>query len=460
MWRKDKARQALAGRIRTNRLLFIVTLVAVVASLVFLWHGKRPARYHLRMTAGDPLGHRNDLAEILRDEAKHYAVDLELVPTSGGDRALELVAAGKLDVAMIAGLTSYRSPELREVIAVLREPLHLFVRNSISIDGGADALRGKRLNLGTKQSDTRLVAERVLTFMGLESGRDYEPSYLSFLELTATPTEQLPDGIFVVAPLPATTRVGLARRSEFHMFPLPFGEAMSLREGRLHPAEIPAFTYGFNPPIPPAALPTVATPTLIVAHRDVPEVAIGRLLSALFENEFSRRANLPALTTASIDPRHDFPLHRGTQSYLRRKDPLLTIELIDGLENLRSFLASGALAAFLLWRWWRARRLLGFEIYFDQVTEIEQEALALESQGGLTEPQRRQLRQRLSGVKSTALESFAEGHLPGGEQLVGFLTHARDVHALIDAVATRTERNGQPESPAPAPPLQGTSAAL
>jgi hypothetical protein len=73
------------------------------------------------------------------------------------------------------------------------------------------------------------------------------------------------------------------------------------------------------------------------------------------------------------------------------------------------------------------------------VTEIEQEALALEAQGGLTETVRRKLRQRLSAVKSTALERYAEGHLHGGEQLVGFLTHARDVHALVDALDIQPE---------------------
>jgi TRAP transporter TAXI family solute receptor len=457
MWRKEKAQQALAGRIRSNRLLLIVTLLAIAVSLALLWHSNRQKHYHLRMTAGDPLGHRQELAQILLDEAKHLSLELEIVPTMGGDEALELVAAHKLDVAMIAGLTTFRSPELREVAAVLREPLHLFVRDSIPTDGGAAALRGKRLNLGSKQSGTRLVAERVLSFMGLESGRDYEPVYLSTSELISKPTEELPDGIFVVSPLPATSRVGFAQRRGFQMFPLPFAEAMALREGRLHPAVIPAFTYGFDPSVPPEPLPTVATSTLIVAHRDVSDAAIGRLLGALFESDFSRRANLPVLTTAEIDPRHDFPLHRGTQDYLRRKDPILTIQFIDGLENLRSFMASGALAAFLLWRWWRQRRLIGFEMYFDQVTEVEQEALALESQRGLTDKQRRQLRQRLSAVKSTALESFAEGHLHGGEQLVGFLMHARDVHALIDAIAGQAEPETQAVNASTATPVESAT---
>jgi TRAP-type uncharacterized transport system substrate-binding protein len=444
MWRKDEARQALAGRMRNNRLLLAITVVAVLASAVLYWHGNRQKRYRLRMTAGEPIGHRQELAEILVQEAQHYALDIELVPSLGGDEALEMVATEKLDVAMVAGLTSYRSPDLREVTAVLREPLHLFVRDTIAVDGGAAALRGKRLNLGTANSGTQFVAQRVLAFMGLEAGKDYEPTYLSTSELFNTPVEQLPDGIFVISPLPATSRVGVIERRGFNLFAIPFGEAMALREGRLHPATIPAFTYGFDPPVPPAPLPTVATSMLIVANRNVPEAAVQLLLAALFESDFSRRANLPAITTAGIDPRHDFPLHLGTKIYLRRKDPVLTIQFIDGLENLRSFLASGALAAFLLWRWWSRRRLIGFEIYFDQVTEIEQDALALEARGGVTDTARRQLRQRLSAVKSTALERYAEGHLHGGEQLVGFLTHVRDVHALVDALDV------QPETPADA----------
>ena len=44
MWRKDEARQALAGRERSNRLLLAITVVAVLASAALYWHGSRQKR--------------------------------------------------------------------------------------------------------------------------------------------------------------------------------------------------------------------------------------------------------------------------------------------------------------------------------------------------------------------------------------------------------------------------------
>jgi hypothetical protein len=112
------------------------------------------------------------------------------------------------------------------------------------------------------------------------------------------------------------------------------------------------------------------------------------------------------------------------------------IRLIEGIENLRSFLVSGLVALFLAWRWYRSRASVGFERYLDDVTRIELELLELHRSGRLDEERALELEQRLSQLKSSALEHFSSGKLRGDELLGSFLTHVADVRNCLHWLAS------------------------
>src|SRR5262249_50149595 len=144
---------------------------------------------------------------------------------------------------------------------------------------------------------------------------------------------------------------------------------------------IPAYSYSIDPPVPDHPLHTPGQRLLLVAHRETPAAAIERLMGVLFESEFRRRAKLPSLDPTAVLTSREFPLHDGTVRYLNRNEPLIKADSIDKIENLRSFLVSAALAAFLFWRWQKRRNLIGFETYIDAVSELELSALAMERSG-------------------------------------------------------------------------------
>src|SRR5262249_8781237 len=128
-----------------------------------------------------------------------------------------------------------------------------------------------------------------------------------------------------------------------------------------------------------------------------------------------------------ITRRREFPLHPGAVTFLNRNHPMITGEFIEGVENLRSFLVSALVALFLAWRWYRSRSSVGFERYLDDVSAIELEALELCRGGRLDDAAVSRLEQRLSQLKSDALEQFSAGKLRGDELLSSFLTHVADV---------------------------------
>ena len=159
----------------------------------------------------------------------------------------------------------------------------------------------------------------------------------------------------------------------------------------------------------------------------------------MFDSDFARTPNCRRSTREDRVVRQ-FPLHPGAIKYLHRNDPLLANDLIDRAENLRSFLVSAGLAAFLLWRWRSRRRMIGFETYIDAATELELQALDQERHGTLDAVRLLALRRRLSELKSEALEKHAEGVLKGEDQMASFLLHVADVRRYLESLYAHESR--------------------
>jgi hypothetical protein len=195
-----------------------------------------------------------------------------------------------------------------------------------------------------------------------------------------------------------------------------------------------------------------------------------RRQSIIFDGDFGRRARLSSLDPTAIDKARDFPVHPGALKYLHRNRPFITTELIDRLENMRSFLVSAVLAVFLFWRWQKRRQLIGFEVYFDEVSEIELDAMVMDKTHSVDPDVIRSLRIRLSSIKGQALERHAEGALNGEEEMSGFLTHVADVRSYLESLLAAAQSpvsehasqnaasNGSTSTDsAPKPPIHSTT---
>ncbi|GAB4459880.1 MAG: hypothetical protein OHK0029_23080 [Armatimonadaceae bacterium] len=150
-----------------------LAIVFLLLALYFLVQGVRPRTYRLTITGGDSLGKRHALAELLREEAGPRGLRLTVRDSNGSAEALQQVQAGKLDLALVQG--GLPAPkEVRLVAALHVEPLHLLVKKELA-EQGLPGLRGKRINLSTAESGTRLLATQVLRFAGMEAGADFTP---------------------------------------------------------------------------------------------------------------------------------------------------------------------------------------------------------------------------------------------------------------------------------------------
>lgn len=419
------------------RALALLAVIFLLAAGVFLVTSLGTDEHAIRISAGDTLGRRTEVAEALRIEAQQRGLQVEIVPAAGSEDAMERVERGELDAALVQGGLE-AGPGVREVAALALEPLHLLVREELLRDAGAghplEALRGRRVNLAPPGSGTRALALDVLRLVHLEPSHDFHETQLEYRELETLPAERLPDAVFTVSALPSPLAAFLVDHRGYRLLPLPYADAIALRDVAVSRGTIPAFAYGASPAAPEADLPTLATRMLLVAHRDTPEDVVRRLLESIASDDFGARAHLPRGELVTLLAQPELELHAGTVEWMHRNDPLLTPELMEGIESFRSFLVSLVVAAILAFRWWRRSRVSGLDRYFTEVSRIDREALQLERDSRLDLARMVALRTRLGEVKTRALEAFARGQVHSEELLSSFLAHVSDVRSHLNAM--------------------------
>jgi TRAP-type uncharacterized transport system substrate-binding protein len=436
----------------------ILFLIAVGIGLAVYWSDRSSFGQVLAITGGSRGGVRALVAERLATEVAGQGLKLRVVESEGSKDALEKVDRGILEMALVqGGLERAGHPHVRQLAALHIEPLHLLVRAEIhrAVEENLSNLRGRTVNISTPGSGTHDLALDVLRFAGLsprgeDGSGDYLVSTASYPELEAKiEGGSLPDAIFTVSDLPSPLCRRLIAKRRYALVSLPFGEAFFLeafdsdrhaRPGspserdevakyRIYPTQIPAFTYGVEPPSPAAPLTTFGPRLLLVAHESVSPRAARLVLEGVFSSDFAQYYR-PPLDSSLLELAPEFPWHAGTEEYRRYNKPLLVGDVIDLLEKGTSLAGAIAGALFFLWQWLRQhdrrRRELGFEAYMVKVAAVERQALELELGPTLDLKELLRLQLELNRLKNEAISRFAEGKLEGEALMSGFLTHVND----------------------------------
>jgi TRAP-type uncharacterized transport system substrate-binding protein len=467
-------------RVRLLRIFWkwvapLAGLAAVAGAFYFLFHSPGERTYRFRLTAGNATGHRHHLACLLQAELAQQDLWLDLSETAGSEVALDEVNRHALDLALVqGGLQADGRPNVRQVVALHIEPLHLLVKKELfgQVAAHLSALDGKTVDLSETGSGTHSLATDVLAFAGLRPrGRDGSAGYIPldwdrrrlFVENDAA---RLPDAVFLVSSLPSATARFLATRHGYGLVPLPFAEAFALDsrampapgqpgqspdrhvdKGRTYAASIPAFTYGVEPPVPPAPVPTLGGRMLLVAHKDVDTQAVRALVEAVLASQVAK-TDRPPVDARILELPPEYPWHAGTRLYRKRNTPLVSGTLVDGAQKGFAILAAAASGLFVLWQWSRQYRQQkkdqGFHDYIGQVTRIEDQAMRVERDQPDALPNLLALLEQLGRVKTEALDRFTKGELAGMELLSAFLAQANGARDyLTRLVVEQKERAGK-----------------
>ena len=267
------------------------------------------------------------LAKVISRRVPGY--DATAQETTGAVENLLRLRDGRADVALTLGDTALDAVEgreaferpvpLRAIAQIYRSYVQVVVRPGSGIRTLAD-LKGKRVSVGSPDSGTEVVAERLLELARVDSRRDFEREQLGVAESAGELAEGGLDAFFWSGGLPTAAVSDLARTRRVAFVDVsPFADEMRERYGGVYEdAAIPAGTYeGVS-----SAAETISIPNYIV----VSEKMNGGLVFDLTELLFRRAQDLaaahpesrgltPARAQRVIAP---IELHPGAQQYYDR----------------------------------------------------------------------------------------------------------------------------------------------
>jgi TRAP-type uncharacterized transport system substrate-binding protein len=448
----------------------VVGLGTTVFTAIALLRPPPPRVQRIHLATG-AVPRRVYLAEEIRKEAARH--NLEIVVVSKEYRALEALrevdSPNAIQFALVpGGVWDSNFPNVRQVATLMTEPLHVLVRPELVAKGFA-GLRGKRLALGPPRTDSYHVAREVLAFIGLQPATTQPGGYTLdpvgpealHLELQrigsladadrVKPLQALPDAVLFSAPVPSILARELVQTGGYHLLPVPFveafcnerlnlpnGDGVQVQRSLLTQATVPAFTYSFDPPMPAEPCRTVGVPLLLVADKDAVPEAVGRLLETIYDSPLKNQIRPQPLE----DQVAAFPLHPGTERYLRRSEPLVKPEHAAKIGTLLGGIGTLITGLIAFYSYMRLRKLKRFVAYYRNIGEIDLLARGLVADpGSPAEPEalRMHLETRLTRLKHDILNDFAEGGLQGEGLLAGLVALINDTRESLASIGVRNE---------------------
>lgn len=421
---------ALALPKQMSRHVFAVLALLALGAAVALWFFLNQTHVEsLTLGAGVELKYREGLTDILRDEAELRDLKIDVLWNHQAADTVQQVSKHELDAAIIPAGMSIPAEKVRQVTMLDCEILHLFAKPAICEQGIA-GLRGHLIYMGAEGTGARCIAEQILKFSDLAGGKDFTVDTRGFSELMKSSPNAMPDAIFLLSPLPSPLGEKFARKFGYQLMELPMGDALSLRNPCLEDIMIPANTYSANPAVPQKSLHSIGIRGVLIAHRNVPSLAIQRLLEVFYESDLARRANIKRLDPALLQRSGEYPAHRGTVAYMHRSDPWLVQKLLTKLQGFIGSVVSVLSAILLAWQWIR-RKKVEVGPYQRECSYLDIGAQKAACQGEFGEAELSACLTQLARIKAEVLEKHHQQFLGGNKQVVDIVNRIEGLQKLL-----------------------------
>ena len=342
----------LLDRMQRNARIRAALAVALLAALVgigaYMLYDVLPRQHTLTITGGDILSNRHFLAKVLQEEAAERGVSLRVNPSFGTHEALASIDRGELDLALIQGGLETHYSHVTHVATLQPELVHVIVKADIADVAG---LRGKMVNLGSRNGGTRVVARQVLEFSGLTEV-DYTESNLDMEELVSRHPDKLPDAAILISSAPSEVAEFLVKERGYRVLEIPFPASLALRLGWVTDSKMLAYTYSVKPPVPASDIRTIGVNLHLVANENVDPHAVYQMLETLFSPALEVRLRVK-MDEARLTVPSGYPLAEGTKKFLARKNPILSTENFDKLKSFLGLILSVASALLIIFKWFK-----------------------------------------------------------------------------------------------------------
>lgn len=362
----------------------------VIAGFAVAAHFVKPAPpSSIRMGTGSPGGVYAAMGEKYRQALAADGIEVELVETNGSMANLVLLTTADdgVDVAFMQGGIGSQvdAPDLVSLGSLYPEALWVFGRIDSRPPNPRD-LKGYRLAIGAEGSGSSILANDILTSMGMDEDA-VERVFIGGEEAAAALMQGDVDGVVYVSGGESTTIRALMTAPGIELRPFPRAEAYARLYKFLSVVTLPEGIVDLKNNIPPETVTMLATTASLVARDDLHPAIQSLLLRA------ARRIHDPGgLFSAPGEfpsPRlTDFPLSDEARRYYEKGPSFLDRYLPFWAANLvqRGIVLVIPLVTLLLPFFkfgpplyqWRVRRRI--YKWYDNVRHIESDARAAPSE--------------------------------------------------------------------------------
>jgi TRAP-type uncharacterized transport system substrate-binding protein len=370
-----------------------------------------------------------ELAELFDNERVLTRISLT-EETMSGEEALDAIAAGKADVALISNSQEFRR-DIATVMPLYPTVLHIARRDGFAEPTARGDLSDAAVFAGAKGSASRSIFERIADNIGLADD-DYR---------YVTDPSEVADMVVVFAPI-APERI--AEFPELRLIsmgtPQEIGnggtvDAAVLLNPHFRPFVIPVGTYGDSTPEP---IVTIAVDKILVTRSDLGSAVVYDLISDILRLRPALAAKRPGLFQQLSEDfdvsRSRFVLHPGTLDYLQRSEPTI-YERYSGVAEvavtLMIALVSAALAGVRILRIRRKNRI---DRYYAAAIEIRD---SVDDQSSSSE--REQAIVKIRDLQNRAFDQLVDEKLGADESFRIFITLSNDVLRQLGGIAPASD---------------------
>lgn len=249
---------------------YLIPLVVGLFSLLIYYQNPFPPS-HIRVAVGQENSTLEAVGRRYLPFLSRTGTTVEFVHTNGAIENLELLKAGKVDVALSQGGVSLDDAEgIVSAGSVGYQPLWFFCRADLAASGDVvDFLQNHRVSIALKGSGTRMVVDQLLALLPAEQHSRWRLREMSAGESIKALSNGEIDGMFLLAGLESGNVQALLARRDFRLLEFPLAEAISRHLDYAERVVLPAGTLSLRPTLPARDLSLIATTTTILVREDL-----------------------------------------------------------------------------------------------------------------------------------------------------------------------------------------------
>ncbi len=403
---------------------------------------------------GGFIGGRYD--EFLKSFVKELKQNSQLnkstsILTGGSYENIKKLEQGEIDFALFQAGSDESvdleivHDEIAFVTNVFPEVAHLIVRNGLT-DDQVRNFEFKRVALGAPTSGDYRVGLAVIEHLNLDLNSidkisvDYKDVITGFRE------DKIDLAVLSVGTGAKVIRE-LVTTGDCRLIDFPMRDAFLAKHVAYSSYTIPTGTYFFSgSSLTKKDIESVAVNAQLITRKDMPSNSVLEVLKTLNRSTFLRENRLVDLFRneqryATGQP--EFEIHPGTSRYYDPSfRPWLNPDFVEATEGIRSFVFSGLIGLFLLFRWLRIRsersQAHKLDEYIHRLLAIEQEQMELDQD--YTDEQILRLEGYLDEVtvlRREALEEFTAHELNDDPAIECFISMSHALSQKVNAKLTR-----------------------